>query len=258
MNRFYNVLRAIVYWPMKWIFPAKVIGYDNMPVPKKVITVSNHLSMIDIILVAINVYGYRHFVAKKELEKVGIMRWFMKKADVITIDRGNADLSAIKKILTVLRKGEGLSIFPEGTRNRGDEKLQEVKTGSAMFALKGNAPLVPVMIHHKQKAFRRNFVYVAPAFTLDEFVNGKIDNATIELAAQKIEQEMKKAQEYLNDYVENKRWKDEKKKIKAQKKEYKIRLRERKREERAQIKQEKNALKEKEKADKARKADKKQ
>lgn len=243
MNRFYTTLRAIAYWPMKLLFQAKVIGYENMPVPQKVITVSNHLSMIDIILVGVNVYGYRHFVAKKELEKVGFMRWLMKNADAITIDRGKADLSAIKKILTVLRKGEGLSIFPEGTRNKDDETLQEVKTGSAMFALKGNAPIVPVMIHHKQKLFCRNYVYIAPMFTLDEFAQGKVDNATIEKAAEKIEQEMKKAQDYLNDYVANKRWKEEKRKIKQDKKAYKLRLKELKQTIKAQIKAEKKAKK---------------
>ena len=75
MNRFYTTLRAIAYWPMKLLFPAKVIGYENLPVPQKVITVSNHLSMIDIILVGVNVYGYRHFVAKKErIPHSGILR----------------------------------------------------------------------------------------------------------------------------------------------------------------------------------------
>ena len=251
MNRFYTTLRAIAYWPMKLLFPAKVIGYENLPVPQKVITVSNHLSMLDIVLVGVNVYGYRHFVAKKELEKVGFMRWLMKRADAITIDRGKADLTAIKRILTALRKGEGLSIFPEGTRNKDDETLQEVKTGSAMFALKGNAPLVPVMIHHKQKLFRRNYVYVAPLFTLDEFAQGKIDNTAIEQAAEKIEQEMKKAQDYLNDYVANKRWKEEKRKIKQDKKAYKVRLKQLKKEIKAQIKVEKKAKKEKKNKDKS-------
>ena len=211
----FETLRKVFFWPIKLFLPVKVVGKENLPVPEKIITVTNHLAFIDVVLVGMNVPKYRHFVAKKELEKSKFFTWLMNLAGIIRIDRGKADLGAIKKILTTLRNGEGISIFPDGTRNReGDESMNEVKTGTAMFALKGGAELVPVMIYTRQKVFRKNYIYIGPKFSVSEFGMGKIDATAISLAAEKIERKMRQAQEYLNDYVKNKRWKE----IKAEKK----------------------------------------
>ena len=57
MSAFYSFLRGFLYVPVKLVFPVKVIGRENIPLPSKVITVSNHLSGVDIALVAINVKG---------------------------------------------------------------------------------------------------------------------------------------------------------------------------------------------------------
>ena len=216
----FEALRRIFYWPIKLLFPVRVVGKENLPVPEKIITVTNHLSMLDIIVIGVNVPNYRHFVAKKELEKSKFFKIILSWCGVITIDRGKADLGAIKKIISTLRKGDGISIFPEGTRKRDDdvENMNEVKAGTAMFALKGGSELVPIMIYRRQKVFGKNYIYVAPQFSVAEFGMGKIDATAIALTAEKIERKMRQAQNYLNDYVENKRWKEIKKEKKRVKK----------------------------------------
>ncbi len=218
MSKFYSFARGLLYLPVKLIFPTKIVGKDNMPLPERVITVTNHLSWTDILLVAINVKGYRHIIAKKELTENKLVGKMMKWAGVIAIDRENVDLSAIKKVLTALKNDESITIFPEGTRNKNGEELQSVKQGTAMFALKGKAQIVPIMLLHKPRVFRRNYVYVAPPVSLAEFVGDKVDGVAIDNASKKIEQVMKDAREYLQDYVENKRQKQLKKQIKESKK----------------------------------------
>ncbi len=193
--------------PVKILLPTKVVGKENMPLPKRIITVSNHLSMLDIPVVAINVPGYRHLIGKKELAENWFVRFLMKHIDAIPIDRGTADLTAMRKILRCLKNDESLAIYPEGTRNKTDEELHEVKAGAAVFALKGNAQIVPIMIYRKPRFFRRNYIYVAPAFSLDGCVEGRVDAGAIERAGKMLEEKMRESAEYLKDYVVNKRWK---------------------------------------------------
>ncbi len=64
---------------------------------------------------------------------------------MIYIDRGNADMGAIKETIKHLKDGGKIIIFPEGTRVGADENVQ-AKTGVAMMALRGGAPIVPVYI----------------------------------------------------------------------------------------------------------------
>lgn len=222
MNAFYSFLRGVLYVPIKLLFPVKVVGKENIPLPKRVITVSNHLSALDIVLVAINVKGFRHIVAKKELKKNKFFGKCMDIAGCIAVDRGTADLSAVRQALTVLKKNESITIFPEGTRNKNGENLQEVKAGASMFALKGNAEIVPIMLLHKQRFFKRNYMYVGKAVSLDDvLVGGRVDSAAVERGANKIEHIMQSSLDYLRDYVENKRWKEIKREKKAAKKRFK-------------------------------------
>lgn len=218
MSAFYSFCRGLLYIPVKLVFPVKIVGKENIPLPEKVITVSNHLSWVDIALVAINVKGFRHIIAKKELTKNKVFAKLMEWAGAISVDRGKADLGSVRKVMHALKNNESITIFPEGTRNKKDENLQEVKAGAAMFALKGDAEVVPIMILHKQRVFRRNYLYVGKPFSLKEFGAGRLDSHAVECASQKIESEMKNAREYLEDYVYNHREKEIKLAEKAAKK----------------------------------------
>ena len=222
MSAFYSFCRGLLYIPVKLLFPVKVVGKENIPLPEKVITVSNHLSGVDIAIVAINVKGFRHIIAKKELTKSKIFAKLMDWAGAIPVDRGKADLASVRKVMHALKNNESITIFPEGTRNKKDENLQEVKAGAAMFALKGDAKVVPIMILHKQRVFRRNHIYVGKPFSLKEFGTGRLDSHAVECASRKIEAEMKNAKEYLEDYVYNHREKEIKLAKKAAKKRLKV------------------------------------
>ena len=208
--------------PVKILLPTKVVGKENMPLPERIITVSNHYSILDVPTVAINVPGYRHLIGKKELMESAFFRFLIKRVDAITIDRGNADLSAIRKILKCLKNNDSLSIFPEGTRNKTDENLHEIKAGAAMFALKGDAQIVPIMIYRKPRFFRRNYIYVAPPLSLSDCIEERVDADAIERGSKKVEESMRASAEFLKDYVENKRWKEIKKAKKLAKKQAKI------------------------------------
>ncbi len=126
-NAFYSFCRGLLYVPVKLIFPVKLIGKERLPLADKVVTVSNHLSLLDIALISINVSGYRHILAKKELAENKLFGKLMDWAGAIPVDRGAADMSAMRKVYDALDKGEGITLFPEGTRNKNGEELRKVR-----------------------------------------------------------------------------------------------------------------------------------
>ena len=78
-------------------------------------------------------------MAKIELSRVPLIGWLLGKAGVIYVDRGHADVKAVKSALACL-KGEGkLLIFPEGTRVHEGEDVA-AKGGVALFATAREAP----------------------------------------------------------------------------------------------------------------------
>ena len=218
MFAFYKFCKAMLYLPYKLVFPTVVVGKENVPVGRNYISVGNHLSWADTPNIGINIKGVRHFVAKKEIGDNRFVRWLALKLGVIFIDRGAADLTAVKKILRALKNGENVCIFPEGTRNRNNTDLQEIKSGAAMFAIKGNTLIVPMMIFRKTRAFHKNWLYVAPAIDMSAYSGRKLDAETLDEAVALLSERMHQAKEYLDDYVINKRWKEIKAAARAEKK----------------------------------------
>ena len=220
MRSFYSFIRGVFYLPFKILFPTKVLNYRNYPADERMITVSNHYRWVDIPLLVMNVRGYRHFIAKKEIGKNKFVRKIAEAFGVIFIDRGKPDLHAMRASINALKSGEGIAIFPEGTRNRaGDESLQAVKGGVTMLALKGDAPIVPLIIWKKERIFRKNYIYVGEPFDLDEFKGRLLDSETIAEASNKVAEHMHRAQEDMEEWIREKKWIQEKREIKAVRKE---------------------------------------
>lgn len=72
---------------------------------------------VDPILIAWGCFRYQiHFLGKKELESVPILRWLFNKLDMIPVDRHNMDMHAVRACLKTLKEGHVLGIFPEGTQ----------------------------------------------------------------------------------------------------------------------------------------------
>lgn len=191
MKGFYNFIRITFGWIVRLIYPIKVIG-DKKLIPKegKVVLISNHLSYRDIPVIVVNFPGYRHFLAKKEFTKNKLVKWFFTKMGAFFVDRDHMDISAIRKGVDYLKNGEGIALFPEGTRNRQDSQLQQIKGGAAMFAIKGEAPLIPVIFQRKARAFRRTLVYVGEPIDLSDFYGKRLSSPQLEEASKLIERSM--------------------------------------------------------------------
>lgn len=222
MKPFYTFFRGLMYLPYKLVFPTTVVGRENMPKTKRIISVSNHLSILDIPTIAIYVPGYRHYLAKKEIgNKKAILKLGLALG-VIFIDREKTDMRALRECVNLLKAGDGLAIFPEGTRNKHNTELQEIKGGVTLIAVKGQSPLVPIMMYSRSKIFKRNYLYIGKPFDLSEFSNKQLDSQTLENASKVVKSHMQEAKNYIDDYVQFKRWKEIRKQKKLYKKELNV------------------------------------
>jgi 1-acyl-sn-glycerol-3-phosphate acyltransferase len=133
------------------LFGFSVRGKARVPKTGPVILAANHLSILDPIAIGAAVWRPVSFFARADLFHLPVLSWLLPRLYAIPVERGESDLSAIKKALRTLERGSAFGIFPEGTRSRTG-RLQPFKTGVAAIALRTGTPVVPVAVMGTEKA----------------------------------------------------------------------------------------------------------
>lgn len=154
---------AILFLPLTIFFPTRLINRKNLPKAKKqnVILACNHMSNFDLPIVAIKFRRKFTYLGKSELFKNKVLGWFLKKFDVIPVDRNKADLGAIKKVFSAIARKRHVCVCPQGTRSKpGEIDESTVKDGISLFALRTGTPVLPMVILKKPKLFRFNKIIV--------------------------------------------------------------------------------------------------
>ena len=158
MNKLYAVLYPLVWIFMRVFHPWRAVGADHVPEGAAVLC-GNHTTLGDPVYV-VCALGHRrqtHVMAKEEIMRWPVVGWILKKAGIIGIKRGKADVAAIKESMRVLKNGERLLLFPEGTRVREGE-TSTAHTGAALFATRTNSPILPIYIQPQKRLFRKTTV----------------------------------------------------------------------------------------------------
>ncbi|MEG2353153.1 MAG: lysophospholipid acyltransferase family protein [Clostridium sp.] len=134
----------------------KVYGEENI-IDETCLFASNHQSNFDIPALCIAINTSFGFVAKKELQKLPILPYWMKEIGSVFLDRENPreGLKSIIKASEYLKAGHSMAIFPEGTRSNGSE-IGSFKKGSLKLALKAEVPIIPISIEGSYKVFEGN------------------------------------------------------------------------------------------------------
>lgn len=161
-----EILRVIVKYSIivinTFFYRIKVVGRENIPKEGAFILCGNHRSYLDAPLIVTNCKRKVRFMAKEELRKNVITRLAVYIFNAIYVKREAKDVGAMKEALKTLKNGEGIGIFPEGTRN-GMAKGVEAKKGVSYFALNSDATIIPVGIKGELKLFHKiNITFGAP------------------------------------------------------------------------------------------------
>ncbi len=164
-----------LFWIYVTLFyPTKIINKKNL-VTKKAIWASNHTSNLDVLVLGTRVFKRFYALAKAELFKNKLFGGYLKSIGAIKVQRGTSDINAVKTCLRVLKeKDKPILIFPTGTRNSSPEEVQDLKNGVAMFALKANAPIVPIVLVRKPKLWRRNRVVIGEPIDVSKYQGQKL------------------------------------------------------------------------------------
>ncbi len=168
MNKFYSLVYSILWVLAGILFPWRSKGRELVPAEGGVVLCANHTSFLDPILLLLAVTKKRQIrvVAKAELFKIPVLNWILKGIGIIPVKRGLSDVTSFKECLRVLRNGEPLLIFPEGTRVKEGQQV-EPHSGAVVMAARANVPVMPVYIGKKKRLFRKTDVIFGEPYQLE-------------------------------------------------------------------------------------------
>lgn len=169
----YNTLRLLATIIFKIFFRIKPMGIENIPVEGKVILCSNHISVLDPIILAIVTKRPIIFMAKKELFENKFASKLFTNLNAIAVDRDGTGLSAMRQSLSALKDEKVLGIFPEGTRVK-EADIESAKPGIALIAIKSKSPIIPIYIESNYKPFSKVKVNVGELITYEEYYDKRL------------------------------------------------------------------------------------
>jgi len=146
-------MRWIVYPFIHLFIRVKCVGKENIPKNEGYMLCANHTSIADMFVIAVPFKNQICYMAKEEIFKLALLKWFFEALGCFAVKRGKGDTGAIDMACSVINEGKVLGIFPEGTRSKTGE-LGKVRSGAALIAMKTKATIVPVSIRYSTKTFK--------------------------------------------------------------------------------------------------------
>jgi 1-acyl-sn-glycerol-3-phosphate acyltransferase len=150
-SAWYRVTRTVFVGLFKILWPLRIEGVENVPRNGAAIIVCNHLSMVDPFVVGYSVNRPISFMAQQELFGVPFVGYWIRKLGAFPVDRSRRDPAALRSALTLLKSGELLGMFPEGTRSTSGEML-ELRAGAARLAARTRTPIIPAAVFNTNHA----------------------------------------------------------------------------------------------------------
>lgn len=166
-----KILKPIFrFFMYKFFYHVEVIGYENIKDLDAMVICPNHTTWQDGLFIWALKGKRVHAMAKAELFKNSLYKWFFKSIDIFPIQRGGKDFKSVYHAVNLVESGNAVAIFPEGTRN-AKEKGVKAKVGAVYIASRAKAPNVPVYITPKQKVFHKVRIIIGEPIYFD-YIDG--------------------------------------------------------------------------------------
>jgi 1-acyl-sn-glycerol-3-phosphate acyltransferase len=152
-----------IYWGGQRFFRVVFAGYfgwryfnrERVPLSGPVILAANHISFIDPPLVGAPLPRAVCYLARDTAFRFPVFGWLLRRWNAVPVDRDGGGASGLRRMLEALESGNGIVIFPEGTRS-SNGRLQPARAGVGLLVLKTEAPVVPVRVFGTFEAFGRH------------------------------------------------------------------------------------------------------
>lgn len=173
----YRLFRRFVRALGVLLFGFTVHGAERVPKEGALIIASNHHRYADPVLVCMAVPRRIQWMAKREVFVPPFDRFFFFIGS-FPVDRERGGRAALRTSLDLLTKGWALGIFPEGTRRKAYAPKDTPKSGVAMLAARGGAPILPVFVARVPNLLERLrgerlHVYIGDSITTDNTRGGR-------------------------------------------------------------------------------------
>lgn len=169
-RNFYRLVHTVFKPIFGFCYLNQATGLENLPEDGAFVMCANHLSALDPICIAARLPGKIDlaFLAKKELFENKFLKLLIDALGAIPVDRGGADIAAIRASMQALKDGKCLLIFPQGTRSK-DNTPTPMLSGASMIALRGGVPVIPAYIDGPYRLFRRMDIRFGAPLDLSDF-----------------------------------------------------------------------------------------
>lgn len=168
---FFNLIFTIAMLVSRLLHPVSVEGLEHLP-RRGALLIANHASNWDPILLATALpRDYRlRVMGKEELFRNPILAWIIRVGGAFPVNRGGADIQAVKTAIQTIKDGQNLLIFPEGTVIRdgigkADGLPAHAHSGAAVIGVRTGAIFVPVFLGGKKRLFHRTRIIIGQPYT---------------------------------------------------------------------------------------------
>jgi len=155
--------RLIIGTATKAVAPLRVYGAERMPMTGGLVVAANHFSWIDPPALGVASPRTLYFMAKVEAHRVPGLGQLVRTFGAFPVRRGESDRDAVRTMRQIVRDGNALGMFAEGTRQQTGVP-GSVQPGAAMVAINEAVPVIPVALHGSQAWRLGNFAPVSVAW----------------------------------------------------------------------------------------------
>lgn len=161
--------------------------------------IANHIGFFDPIYLQLAVwYRRHHFICAKEFFDKRFTALLFRGFLCIPVDRENFGMRSFRTITEHLRRGDLVSMFPEGHVNQDDRALASFKSGMVLMALRSGRPIVPIYVRRRRHFFDRLTAVVGQPLKPEEIGGGQMSVAQIEAAAELLYRREQALKDYLD------------------------------------------------------------
>ena len=124
----------------------QVFGKENLPAENGFMLYGNHQGLFDVLAIGASCDAPLAIVYKKELKNAPLLKQIYACTNSFAMDREDPrqSLTVIRSVTEEVLKGRNYVIFPEGTRSRKGNEMNEFHGGSFRAAMKAKCPIVPM------------------------------------------------------------------------------------------------------------------
>lgn len=153
----WTFFRTMLWIWLRW----RYYNVERVPRTGRMILACNHASILDPPVVGSALHRQITYLARATLFDIPVVGWLFRRWNAIPIDRDGGNAAGLRIIIDRLNAGNGVILFPEGTRTR-DGNLQPARSGIGLIVVKSTAPIVPVRTFGTFAAMGRNARFPRP------------------------------------------------------------------------------------------------